>query len=177
MDILTGLIQLMKMNREYKMRKGIPLGFKGPALHSHADGDVHFEGHQKFNPKTAHTGPSEFHQHETPNVSVRKGKGPGSGRKQRSKSDPIYATYPTHGTPAAQGAWAVRTFGKAEPKLGTGTRFKNLVEALKRKSADEIEMVIEKYEVRDPKALAAWIMRRKYGNQRAAELSAAGKKK
>lgn len=75
-------------------------------------------------------------------------------------------------------------FAKAKlPKLGIGTRFKNLVEELEQKKGcpltkTELEEVqnISK-EIRDPKALAAWIGRRKYGKKKFQEMAAAGRKK
>lgn len=50
-------------------------------------------------------------------------------------------------------------------KLGTGTRFKQLVSKLKQKG------------IRDPKALAASIGRKKYGKKKFQQLAAKGKKK
>ena len=54
---------------------------------------------------------------------------------------------------------------KKKPKLGTGKRFKDLDYKLKKKGA------------KDPKALAAYIGRRKYGPEKFAKLSKKGKKK
>ena len=54
---------------------------------------------------------------------------------------------------------------KKKPKLGSGKRFKQLSSKLKKKGA------------KDPKALAAYIGRRKYGPEKFAKLSAKGKKK
>lgn len=54
---------------------------------------------------------------------------------------------------------------RKKAKLGTGKRFKGLVSKLKKKG------------VRSPKALAAWIGRKKYGKKRFAKLSAAGRKR
>ena len=51
-----------------------------------------------------------------------------------------------------------------KPKLGTGERFKQLTQKLAAKEAS------------NPKALAAWIGRKKYGKKRFAELAAKGKK-
>lgn len=51
-----------------------------------------------------------------------------------------------------------------KPKLGTGARFKKLTSTLEKRGA------------RDPKALAAWIGRKKYGAKRFGKLSAGGKK-
>jgi len=48
---------------------------------------------------------------------------------------------------------------KKKPKLGTGQRFKELSSKLKKKGA------------KDPKALAAWIGRKKYGSKKFATLS------
>ena len=48
---------------------------------------------------------------------------------------------------------------KKKPKLGTGKRFKQLSSKLKKKGA------------KDPKALAAWIGRKKYGPKKFAKLS------
>ncbi|MCX2726015.1 hypothetical protein OO015_00645 [Thermomicrobium sp. 4228-Ro] len=52
-----------------------------------------------------------------------------------------------------------------KPPLGTGERFKQLTQKLKRKG------------VKDPEALAAWIGRQKYGKQRFQELATKGRKK
>jgi hypothetical protein len=52
-----------------------------------------------------------------------------------------------------------------KPKLGTGERFKRLVRSLAAKGA------------KNPKALAAWIGRKKYGKKRFQELAAKGRKK
>jgi len=54
---------------------------------------------------------------------------------------------------------------KKKPKLGTGQRFKQLSSKLKKKGA------------KNPKALAAYIGRRKYGPKKFAKLSAKGQKK
>jgi hypothetical protein len=54
-------------------------------------------------------------------------------------------------------------------KLGTGTRFKNLVKQLAKKE-------LEEYSVHNPAALAAWIGRKKYGKEKFQKMSAAGKK-
>ena len=48
---------------------------------------------------------------------------------------------------------------KKKPKLGTGKRFKQLSSKLKKKGA------------KDPKALAAWIGRKKYGPKKFNKLS------
>jgi len=50
-------------------------------------------------------------------------------------------------------------------KLGTGKRFKQLTRKLKGKGA------------RNPKALAAWIGRKKYGKKKFQSLAASGRKK
>jgi hypothetical protein len=50
-------------------------------------------------------------------------------------------------------------------KLGTGTRFKQLASKLKKQG------------VRDPKALAAAIGRKKYGKKKFQQLAAKGRKK
>ena len=52
-----------------------------------------------------------------------------------------------------------------KPKLGSGTRFKSLTKKLSKKGA------------KNPKALAAWIGRKKYGKKKMAKLSTAGKKR
>lgn len=52
-----------------------------------------------------------------------------------------------------------------KPKLGTGERFKALVKKLAAKGA------------KTPKALAAWIGRRKYGKKRFQKLAVRGKKR
>ena len=54
---------------------------------------------------------------------------------------------------------------KKKPKLGSGKRFKQLSSKLKKKGA------------KDPKALAAWIGRKKYGPKKFAKLSAKRKKR
>ena len=51
------------------------------------------------------------------------------------------------------------------PKLGTGTRFKNLVSKLKKKG-----------DVEDPEAVAAAIGRKKWSKKRFRKLATAGKK-
>lgn len=53
----------------------------------------------------------------------------------------------------------------AKPKLGTGTRFKQLKNKLAAKGA------------KDPGALAAYIGRKKYGAKKMAKLATAGRKK
>lgn len=53
----------------------------------------------------------------------------------------------------------------AKPKLGTGERFRRLVAKLKRKG------------VKNPKALAAWIGRRKFGKKRFQQLAARGRRR
>ena len=52
---------------------------------------------------------------------------------------------------------------KNKPKLGTGTRFKQLTSKLSRQG------------VKNPKALAAFIGRKKYGKKRFQQLAAKGK--
>lgn len=52
-----------------------------------------------------------------------------------------------------------------KPKLGTGARFKALTEALGAKGA------------KNPKALAAWIGRKKYGAKKMAQLSSSARRK
>lgn len=54
---------------------------------------------------------------------------------------------------------------KKKPKLGTGARFKALTQKLSRKG------------VKNPKALAAWIGRRKLGAKRFTKLSVQGRKR
>ena len=53
----------------------------------------------------------------------------------------------------------------AKAKLGSGARFKALTGKLKKKGA------------KNPKALAAWIGRKKYGKKKMAKMSATGRKK
>lgn len=74
--------------------------------------------------------------------------------------------------------------GKSEPassaKPGEGGRFDALVEDLQSKGLDEdalMNVLLEKYKVRDPAALAAAIGRAKYGKKRFQEMAAAGRKK
>lgn len=52
-----------------------------------------------------------------------------------------------------------------KPKLGSGTRFSNLSKALAKKGAS------------NPKALAAYIGRKKYGAKKFGKLSAKGRKR
>jgi len=52
----------------------------------------------------------------------------------------------------------------AKPKLGSGGRFKQLTNKLRKKGA------------RSPERLAAWIGRKKYGKKRFQQLSRMGKK-
>lgn len=54
---------------------------------------------------------------------------------------------------------------KPKGKLGSGARFKQLSGSLKKRG------------VKNPKALAAWIGRKKYGKARYAKMSAAGRKR
>ena len=54
---------------------------------------------------------------------------------------------------------------KKKPKLGTGKRFKILSSKLKKKGA------------KNPKALAAWIGRKKYGKKKMSAMAAKGKKR
>ena len=54
---------------------------------------------------------------------------------------------------------------KKKPKLGTGKRFKNLSSKLKKKGA------------KNPKALAAWIGRKKFGKKKMSAMAAKGKKR
>ena len=52
-----------------------------------------------------------------------------------------------------------------KPPLGSGQRFKNLTKNLKKGGT------------KNPKALAAWIGRKKYGKKKMAKMSAAGRKR
>ena len=54
---------------------------------------------------------------------------------------------------------------KRKPKLGTGKRFKALTSKLSKKGA------------KNPKALAAWIGRKKYGKKKMAKMAAKGRKR
>ena len=54
---------------------------------------------------------------------------------------------------------------KRKPKLGSGARFKKLTKSLKKGGA------------RDPKALAAYIGRKKYGKTKFQKLAAKGKRR
>ena len=54
---------------------------------------------------------------------------------------------------------------KRKPKLGSGKRFKNLSSDLKNKGA------------KNPKALAAYIGRKKYGKKKMSAMAAKGKKR
>jgi len=58
--------------------------------------------------------------------------------------------------------------------LGSGKRFKSLVQQLKRRTA-EAKRKGRGYKVRDPKALAAWIGRKKYGKKKFQQLAARGR--
>lgn len=58
---------------------------------------------------------------------------------------------------------------KKKPKLGTGERFKKLTGKLKRKKG--------KQKVTDPKALAAYIGRKKFGKARFQKMAARGRKR
>lgn len=58
-----------------------------------------------------------------------------------------------------------KTTNPKKPRLGSGQRFKSLVQKLKKRG------------VRDPQALSAWIGRSKYGPKRFAKLSAAGRRR
>ena len=54
---------------------------------------------------------------------------------------------------------------KRKPKLGSGKRFKQLTSQLKKRGA------------KDPKALAAWIGRKKYGKKKMASMAKKGRKR
>jgi hypothetical protein len=54
----------------------------------------------------------------------------------------------------------------AKPKLGSGKRFKNMVEQLKAKGG-----------VKNPKAVAAAVGRKKFGKEKMAKMASAGKKR
>lgn len=56
-------------------------------------------------------------------------------------------------------------YNMAKPKLGSGERFKELKSELKSKGA------------KDPGALAGWIGRKKYGNEKMSEMSKKGRSK
>jgi hypothetical protein len=70
--------------------------------------------------------------------------------------------------------------GKSEPAakapIGSGERFSALVSQLESKDVEFLD-TLEKYTVRDPKALAAAIGRAKYGKKRFQEMAAAGRSK
>lgn len=61
----------------------------------------------------------------------------------------------------------------AEPKLGSGGRFKKLEHSLGERMKKHAG---GHKEVHDPAALAAWIGRKKYGAAKMAKMSAAGRK-
>ena len=67
-----------------------------------------------------------------------------------------------------------------KPKLGSGERFKQLVRKLAAKENitinEEKLNLLSEAAVRNPKALAAWIGRKKYGSKKMAKMSAAGRK-
>ena len=54
---------------------------------------------------------------------------------------------------------------KSKSKLGSGARFKKLTSKLKKRGA------------KDPKALAAWIGRKKYGKKKMASMAKKGRKR
>ena len=54
---------------------------------------------------------------------------------------------------------------KSKTKLGSGARFKKLTSKLKKRGA------------KDPKALAAWIGRKKYGKEKMASMARRGRKR
>src|SRR6185312_2083047 len=73
-----------------------------------------------------------------------------------------------------------------KPKLGSGGRFKELVNKLTQhegREMDENELnelaysVLDEYTVNDPAALAASIGRKKYGDEKFQQMAAAGRKK
>lgn len=61
--------------------------------------------------------------------------------------------------------WNAALVHGRKPKLGSGKRFEKLVKALRAKGAY------------NPKALAAWIGRKKFGAEKMAKLAAAGKRR
>ena len=67
-----------------------------------------------------------------------------------------------------------------KPKLGSGGRFKSLVKKLAAKEGVELTEAdlseLEEYKVRNPKALAAWIGRKKYGKNKFQKMAAKGRK-
>jgi len=64
---------------------------------------------------------------------------------------------------------------RKKQKVGSGKRFKSLVGKLRRKKGRTRTGKSRK--VRSPKALAAWIGRRKYGKKRFQKMAAAGRKR
>jgi len=61
--------------------------------------------------------------------------------------------------------WRVKMAKKKKAKLGTGKRFKKLTGQLKKKGA------------KNPKALAAWIGRKKLGKKKMAKMASKGRKR
>tara|TARA_R100000008_G_C3571855_1_gene162678 strand:+ start:1305 stop:1523 length:219 start_codon:yes stop_codon:yes gene_type:complete len=59
----------------------------------------------------------------------------------------------------------MKSSSKRKPKLGSGKRFKNLSSKLKKKG------------VKNPEALAAYIGRNKYGNEKMTAMAAKGRKR
>ncbi len=60
----------------------------------------------------------------------------------------------------------------SKPKLGSGKRFDQLVESLKKR--DEAKSTTSMADVKDPGALAAWIGRKKFGKAKFQKLAAKG---
>ena len=68
-------------------------------------------------------------------------------------------------TRASVGQQIMKPPNKRKPKLGSGKRFKQLTSKLKKKGA------------KNPKALAAFIGRKKYGKKKMAAMAAKGRKR
>tara|TARA_R100001594_G_C3879027_1_gene225437 strand:- start:251 stop:466 length:216 start_codon:yes stop_codon:yes gene_type:complete len=68
-------------------------------------------------------------------------------------------------TRASVGQQIMKPPNKRKPKLGSGKRFKQLTSKLKKKGA------------KNPKALAAFIGRKKYGKKKMTKMAAAGRKR
>lgn len=62
-------------------------------------------------------------------------------------------------------------------KLGSGERFRTLVKQLAAKESLDEALALAEYTVTNPKALAAWIGRRKYGKDKFQKMAAKGRKK
>ena len=81
-----------------------------------------------------------------------------AGRYRAAKLEDFYGESVNETVPAAKEGIVAD-----KPKLGSGERFGALAQKLKKQGA------------RDPKALAAWIGRKKYGSRKMASMAAKGR--